>query len=169
VGQNTQGPSSDDQTAVRIEDSEPMLTVEEILNQDPRRQDYVEERNCISAQRIRDVKVLDEQHVVFNMRRGKHYLVQFKHRCFGLKPNRPISYEISSSQLCRFDAIRGVEDFAGRLQPGQRCRIPGFQSISEEQVVSLKANLKSEKQRLRAERKARREAEHEARKAKRKV
>ena len=144
-------------------------TLEQILNQDPQKEDYVEERNCLSVHRIRTVKVLDDQHVVFETRRGKRYLVQFKHRCFGLKANRPISYEVNSSQVCKFDSIRGLENFGGRLQPGQRCQIPGFQSISEEQVVSLKKNLKSAKQRAREERKARREAEHKARKAKRKV
>jgi len=144
-------------------------TLEQILNQDPQKEDYVEERNCLSVHRIRTVKVLDDQHVVFETRRGKRYLVQFKHRCFGLKANRPISYEVNSSQVCKFDSIRGLENFGGRLQPGQRCQIPGFQSISEEQVVSLKENLKSAKQRAHEERKARREAEHKARKAKRKV
>ena len=89
-------------------------TLEQILNQDPQKEDYVEERNCISAHRIRNVKVLDEHHVVFNMRRGKRYLVQFKHRCFGLKPNQPISYEVNSSQVCKFDSIQGLENFAGR-------------------------------------------------------
>ena len=71
--------------------------------------------------------------------------------------------------MCKFDSIQGLETFAGRLQAGQRCAIPGFQGISEEQVEVLKETLKNDRQRAREERKARREAEHEARKAKRKV
>jgi hypothetical protein len=170
---NTQPQSenrtSTDDASVSNSEADPELTLEEILNQDPQKEDYVKERNCISAHRIRNVKVLDEHHVVFNMRRDKRYLVQFKHRCFGLKPNQPISYEVNGSQVCKFDSIQGLENFAGRLQAGQRCRISGFQSISEEQVVVLKETLKNDKQRVREERKARREAEHKARKAKRKV
>lgn len=160
---------SSEEQASSSDSAEAGPTLEQILNQDPQKEDYVEERNCLSVHRIRTVKVLDDQHVVFETRRGKRYLVQFKHRCFGLKANRPISYEVNSSQVCKFDSIRGLENFGGRLQPGQRCQIPGFQSISEEQVVLLKENLKSAKQRAREERKARREAEHKARKAKRKV
>ena len=167
-GQGESRTTSDD-AAVENGEADPELTLEEILNQDPQKEDYVEERNCISAHRIRNVKVLDEHHVVFNMRRNKRYLVQFKHRCFGLKPNQPVSYEVNSSQVCKFDAIQGLDNFAGRLQAGQRCRISGFQSISEEQVAVLKETLKNDKQRAREERKARREAEHKARKAKRKV
>ena len=167
-GQDESRTTSDD-TAVDNGEADSELTLEEILNQDPQKEDYVEERNCISAHRIRNVKVLDEHHVVFNMRRNKRYLVQFKHRCFGLKPNQPVSYEVNSSQVCKFDAIQGLDNFAGRLQAGQRCRISGFQSISEEQVAVLKETLKNDKQRAREERKARREAEHKARKAKRKV
>ena len=161
--------TSGDEASISNSDIKHELTLEEILNQDPQKEDYVEERNCISAHRIRNVKVLDEHHVVFNMRRNKRYLVQFKHRCFGLKPNKPISYEVNFSQVCKSDSIQGLETFAGRLQPGQRCRIPGFQSISEEQVTVLKETLKNNRQRAREERKARREAEHKARKAKRKV
>ena len=168
---NGQGESriTSDDAAVDNGEADPELTLEEILNQDPQKEDYVEERNCISAHRIRNVKVLDEHHVIFNMRRNKRYLVQFKHRCFGLKPNQPVSYEVNSSQVCKFDSIQGLENFAGRLQAGQRCRISGFQSISEEQVAVLKETLKNDRQRAREERKARREAEHKARKAKRKV
>ena len=151
------------------DDADAESTLEGILTQEPQKEDYVEERNCISTHRIRNVQVLDEHHVIFNMRRNKHYLVQFKHRCFGLKPNQPISYEVNSFQVCKFDAIQGLDNFAGRLQTGQSCRIPGFQSISKEQVVVLKENLKNDRQRAREERKARREAEHQARKAKRKV
>ena len=167
-GQGESRITSDD-AAVDNGEADPELTLEEILNQDPQKEDYVEERNCISAHRIRNVKVLDEHHVIFNMRRNKRYLVQFKHRCFGLKPNQPVSYEVNSSQVCKFDSIQGLENFAGRLQAGQRCRISGFQSISEEQVAVLKETLKNDRQRAREERKARREAEHKARKAKRKV
>ena len=167
-GQGESRTTSDD-TAVDNGEADPELTLEEILNQDPQKEDYVEERNCISAHRIRNVKVLDEHHVIFNMRRNKRYLVQFKHRCFGLKLNQPVSYEVNSSQVCKFDSIQGLENFAGRLQAGQRCRISGFQSISEEQVAVLKETLKNDRQRAREERKARREAEHKARKAKRKV
>ncbi len=168
---NGQGESriTSDDAAVENGEADPELTLEEILNQDPQKEDYVEERNCISAHRIRNVKVLDEHHVIFNMRRNKRYLVQFKHRCFGLKPNQPVSYEVNSSQVCKFDSIQGLENFAGRLQAGQRCRISRFQSISEEQVAVLKETLKNDRQRAREERKARREAEHKARKAKRKV
>ncbi len=161
--------TSSSEASISNSDAKPEPTLEQILNHDPQKEDYVEERNCISAHRIRNVKVLDEHHVVFNMRRNKRYLVQFKHRCFGLKPNQPVSYEVSASQVCKFDAIQGLEDFAGRLQAGQRCRISGFQSISEEQLAVLKETLKNDRQRAREERKARREAEHKARKARRKV
>jgi len=139
------------------------MTVDEILTRDPQSSDYVESPRCLSARRIRGVEVIDDQHVLFDLGRDEHYLVQFKHRCPMLRKGRPVIYEPTGNRLCEQDALRGVlEQGLGDLQPGPRCNIPDFQSLTKEQVVQLKEALRSTRDRARDQRKAKRKREKEA-------
>ena len=61
---------------------------------------------CLPALRIRDVDLLDQRSLLFDMGRNNNYLVRLKRQCFGLRRNTPISYEIHGGRLCRLDAIR---------------------------------------------------------------
>ena len=117
--------------------------VDALLARDPEREDYVDDERCISTGNIRDVEVLDDRHVTFRVRRNEYYLVQFEHRCPGLRRNRPVMYESNSSRLCVHDGIRALyERGFGGYDPGMRCSIPGFQSVTREQVDGLKAVLR---------------------------
>ena len=120
--------------------------VEEILNRDPEVSDYVDKERCINRHRIRQMQVLDEKHVFIQVSRDNYYLVQFQHRCPGLRRGQPIMYETRSATLCVHDSLRTMERWGfGRMRPGVRCRIPGFESITKEQLVHLKDALKAEK------------------------
>lgn len=120
--------------------------VEALLTQDPQRADYVEDVRCIYSRRIRSVEVLDDKHVAFRMGRDKYYLVQFKHRCPGLRKEKPVMYESDQARLCKHDSIRAVYDMGlGNYRPGMKCGIPGFQSVTKEQIVHLKDLLKAKR------------------------
>jgi len=124
----------------------PGLSVDEILHRDPQRSDYVEDVRCISVRKIRSVEVIDDTHVAFHLQRNKHYLVQFKRRCPGLRRGQPIMYAPRSNNLCVLDSIRTVyERASNNFQPGVSCAIPNFQSVTKEQLVLLKDALKAEK------------------------
>ncbi len=138
AGCNSAGVDRQQQTA-----EEKALSVEEILNRDPTQDDYVKSPRCINTTRIRDMQVIDEQHLVLRVAREEYYLVRFDRRCPGLRRGRPVIYEPGSgSQLCVLDSIRAAYDSGlGGISPGVRCSIPGFESVSKEQVALLKDTL----------------------------
>ena len=117
--------------------------VEAILSE-PAASDYPGEEQCIPRRRIREVKVVDERHVTFKVGREQLYLVQFKHRCPGLRRNDPVVYESPNGMsLCKHDTIRGLLPFGfGDNRVGPPCHIPGFQQITPEQLLALQEALK---------------------------
>ena len=117
--------------------------VEAILSA-PAASDYPGEEQCISRHRIREVKVVDDRHVTFKVGREQLYLVQFKHRCPGLRRNDPVVYEsLNGMSVCRHDIIRGLLPFGfGDNRLGPPCHIPGFQQITPEQLIALREALK---------------------------
>ncbi len=125
-------------------------TVEEILARDPDSEDYVDETRCIRANLIRTVDVIDEKHVSFRVGRNDYYLVQFEHRCPGLRRGKPVMYEPTAGRLCKLDGIRTLyETGLGGYRPGMRCAIPEFRSVTKEQLVLLKDALKAERRKKR--------------------
>ena len=146
------------------------LTVEGILQRDPKDSDYSKSETCIDTRRIRTSKVLDDRHLVFVLSGRKHYLLQLKRRCIGLRPNQMIRYEIRGGRLCRGDTFQGMDRFAGNMEvPSARCVVPGFETIAEEQYETLKVMIKDERDRSRAARKAEREARRKAQEERRKA
>lgn len=105
--------------------------------------DYGESKRCLSLHKFKKVKALDENHILFEVRGGKYYLVQLERRCPGLRPQNAVSYEPRSSRLCAMDRVRGVGVTAG-FSPN--CQLGRFQSITEEQLVILKDTLKNRDQ-----------------------
>lgn len=143
LGSGCAGVAQQDQVSGEAQ-QKPPLSVDEILQRDPTQQDYVDTPRCINARQIRDLDVLDDQHIVFEVRRKQYYLVQFERRCPGLRRGSPVIYEPNGGgRLCMLDGIRATyENGPGNITPGMRCAIPKFESVSKEQVVMLKDALK---------------------------
>lgn len=125
-------------------------SVEELLSGST--QEYVDAPRCIRTHSIRSSEVIDDKHVVFRTGRDTYYLVQLEHRCPGLERDNPIFYETNTNRLCALDGIRGSYSSGfGSFQPGMRCGIPGFQSVTKEQIVMLKDALKAERRKRRTQ------------------
>ncbi len=121
--------------------------IEALLNESSSAEDYTERERCINTRSIRNTRVLDDQHIVFELTSNRYYLVQFKHRCFRLRPRSTVIYETRSSQLCRLDAIRAADSsLASSADIGPPCTIPGFIPVEPEQVALLKESLKAQRQ-----------------------
>ncbi len=160
-----QSADSDRSVATATEDD---LTVQEVLERDASQGDYVDRVSCLNARRLRDTDVLDAQHVAFKMGRDEYYLVQFKHRCLGLRKNRPVRLNMRNSRLCKYDSIQGIDpDSMVGMREGMRCSIPGFTKVSKAQVEQLKVALKDERQRAREQTKEERRKIREERRAQR--
>lgn len=127
-------------------------SVEEILTREPSAEDYTQMVDCIPNHRIRSIEVLDDKHVAFRMSGDEYYLVQFKHRCPGLRRNKPVITEPrSNSRYCAMDGLRATHEGAlGDLSPGMYCSIPGFQPVTKEQIVLLKDTLRVERRKKRS-------------------
>ncbi len=136
--------------AAAAADDSAALTVEDILSRDPDSGDYIDENRCLRTSLIRSVDVIDDKHVSFRVGRNDYYLVQFEHRCPGLRRGKPVMYEANSGRLCRLDGIRTLyETGLGGYRPGMRCSIPEFRSVTKEQLVLLKDALKVERRKKR--------------------
>lgn len=122
--------------------------IEALLSGPSGSESYVEPEQCIRTRDIRSTDILDERHLVFQMRGKKYYLVQFRNRCFGLRPNVAISYQTRSSLLCRLDQITVFDPPMPTM--GIPCAIPGFIPIEAEQIAQLREALKAQRRARRA-------------------
>jgi len=123
--------------------------VEEILTQPVDEGEYTETTRCIQSGRIRQTQILDRRHIVYRMNNSEYYLVQFKHDCPMLDRNSTLIQKQHGSQLCALDTVTPVNGIGRSAFPGAPCQIPGFQSITKEQVALLKESLKLERKRKR--------------------
>ena len=118
-------------------------SIDEILGRDPSRSDYVVEEDCIYAAHIERFEVIDKKHLIIEMKAKEYFMVQFKNNCPDLRRNGPVMYDRRGARLCRHDTIRGIRDSGmNGFEPGLPCFIPGFQSVSKEQVVLLRESMK---------------------------
>jgi hypothetical protein len=133
------------ETVARAQTEKGKLSVDELLSREPKADDYVSTERCIRRRSIRRTEVLDDRHVSIEISRDQFYLVQFKHRCPGMRRGDPVMLEARSMTLCSHDVLRPMENWGGGLRPGARCSIPGFQSVTKEQLLILKDTLKAQK------------------------
>lgn len=88
-----------------------------------------EPKSCVSIQRIRSTKIVDDSTIDFKMAGGKTYRNTLPYSCSGLRRDDAFSYRTSTSQLCSVDIIRVVENYGGRLQEGVGCGLGKFQEV----------------------------------------
>ena len=110
----------------------------------PDETDYSEPQRCIMAARIDRTEVLSDRFIVFHMRGDEKFVVQFEHRCPGLRRNGPTRLERRSSQICANDTIQGLYDMGfGGGSWGPRCMLPKFEPVTEEQIAFIEEALKA--------------------------
>ena len=105
--------------------------------------DYGEPQRCIVSGRIDRTEVLSDRFIVFHLRGGKKYVVQFKRRCPGLRRNGLTRIERRSSHICANDTIQGLFGGLDGGTWGPRCMIPQFEPVTEEQITFLEEALKA--------------------------
>ncbi|HZW58970.1 MAG TPA: hypothetical protein VFE85_01645 [Woeseiaceae bacterium] len=113
-----------------------LLPVEGVLADEP--QDDTGGERCISLQRIDRTEVLDDQSILFYMRGGEIYRNILRHRCPGLRDNRPFMYSATASQLCDLDQLTVLYDHGIGFTPGISCGLGRFHPVSEQDVEALK-------------------------------
>lgn len=121
--------------------------IEKLLTEASESEEYGGSREkCIQSRSIRDTRILDNRHIVFEMAGDTYYLVQFKHRCPQLRRTSTLIYETRANRLCRLDFIKAANSF--RIgDVGPPCSIPGFIPITVEQITLLDETLKTARKR----------------------
>ncbi|MEJ2087549.1 MAG: DUF6491 family protein [Gammaproteobacteria bacterium] len=120
--------------------------IEKLLSETADAEGYGDPEVCIQNRNIRDTRILDDRHIVFEMPGKTYYLVQFKHRCPQLRRSSILIYETRASRLCRLDYIKAGNSLY-RGDVGPPCSIPGFIPITVEQVALLDETLKAARKR----------------------
>ena len=130
-------------------------SVEAILTEASERADYVETERCLNANQYRHIQILDNQHIVFEGRRGQYWLNRLPMRCPSLRRGSTIAIErvTAISSLCKLDSIAVYDWFDSpwyRRWPlpwgsGPKCSLGEFQPITELQLGAIKAALRPSK------------------------
>ena len=106
-------------------------------------EEYDTTESCIPRSRISRTEILNERFVVFHLRGDEKYLVQFQHRCPGLRRNGTMRLETRSFRICSMDTVQGLYEIGiGRGTWGPSCMIPGFEPVTREQVAIIKEELR---------------------------
>ncbi len=102
--------------------------------------DELEEKpvRCINLNQIKEVKVLNNQQILFRMTGGKNYINVLPHKCFGLRRNQPFMYRVSNNRLCDLDIITVLDQGGFGMRPLGSCGLGTFDPMLDDDVQTLK-------------------------------
>lgn len=83
--------------------------------------------NCIRHSSIRRTKVLDDKHIIFEMRGKKTFLNTLDHKCHSLGFLRKVGYSVHGNRLCSYDSISVLDD----LGPRGACGLGKFELLEK--------------------------------------
>jgi len=84
------------------------------------------DKRCLPISGIASTRVVDNQHIVFQMRNGDAWMNELPRKCPGLSKRDPIMYKTSQSQLCDLDIITVLNSAGGGYMPGASCGLGRF-------------------------------------------
>ena len=93
---------------------------------------------CVTLNRVRTSRVIDDSHILFIMRGKKAYMNTLPHRCSRLGFERAFSYKVTMNQLCNIDIIT-VFDSTGGIQ-GPSCGLGKFVEYKKKPKVEKSAD-----------------------------
>jgi uncharacterized protein DUF6491 len=124
--------------------------VDQILTQ---ASDYAQAKRCLGPNQYRSIRVLDDQHILFEGRKDQMWVNTLPIRCPGLRRNSTLVIERATGfgSLCKMDSISVYEWFDGpwysrmpwRWSNSPRCGLGEFQPITPAQLQSLEKAIKS--------------------------
>lgn len=96
--------------------------------------------NCLYARQIKDMEVLDEQHILVRGSGQRFWLSALRTSCDGLDERKLLSVHRYGSKLCANDRF-DVQDRGG-FTVRTACRFGEFQPVASEQVPGLRQQTK---------------------------
>jgi hypothetical protein len=98
--------------------------------------------HCLRLNVIKRSEVLDNRHILFEMRNGDLYVNTLARACPGLSRNNAFMYRTSLSELCDLDIITVLDNIGFGLRPGISCGLGLFVPIKKEELDGLKKAIK---------------------------
>ena len=95
---------------------------------------------CLTANRIRQTRVIDARTIVFDLGGGRLYRNQLSVNCPRLVQEKRFSYDLHTNRLCDTDFITVLEYWGSRLQEGPSCGLGLFYPITREEAELLDAD-----------------------------
>lgn len=112
--------------------------------------DFVETQRCLSSSRFRHIRILDDQHIVFEGRRDEMWVNVLPIRCPGLRRDSVLRIErLSGLNLCKLDSF-AVHDWFDlpwyrrrpwRWSGGTMCGLGEFQPVTPLQAEQLESTI----------------------------
>tara|TARA_R110002096_G_scaffold428927_1_gene641262 strand:- start:92948 stop:93346 length:399 start_codon:yes stop_codon:yes gene_type:complete len=84
--------------------------------------------NCVRPSLIKQTKVLDDQHIIFEMRNNRVYLNTLDHKCSRLGFERSITYNVRGGRLCSTDVVSVLDTTVGA---GPGCFLGKFEILEK--------------------------------------
>jgi len=85
--------------------------------------------NCIQPNRIHDTRVLDDQHILFDMVGSQYYINELPNKCNSLGVYKAFSYQVRGSSLCSMDSIKV---FTNSPAAGSTCGLGKFEEVTKD-------------------------------------
>jgi hypothetical protein len=123
--------------------SAPPETVEQILGAPLPDEAYAQGERCLALHEYQTVRVLSEQVVVFEGRRGRYWLNQLHGKCIGLRGDLVLKFNLHNAQVCDLDTFRGLDNTGlNPLLGSGNCTLGRFEPVSKPQLDLLKSAIR---------------------------
>jgi hypothetical protein len=113
--------------------------IDEILTKPLDEEEYVEAVRCLSPHSYRNVRVLDDRHVLFEGPGERVWLNRLRNRCIGLRPNATLRFRMRDTRVCELDTFEAVDSFLrGMDRVSATCSLGRFMPVTPEQVEAIR-------------------------------
>jgi hypothetical protein len=113
--------------------------IEDILSQPLDEGEYTEAVRCLTPQAYRNVRVLDDQHVLFEGPGDRAWLNRLRNRCIGLRPHATLRFRMRDSRICDLDTFEAVDTMMrGMDRVSATCSLGRFMPVTPEQVEAIR-------------------------------
>ena len=93
--------------------------------------------NCVTVNRIKQTRIVDDNNILFFMRGGEVYRNYMPRRCPRLKRENSFTYDVRTNSLCNVDIIYVLERFGSSLRRGMACGLGMFYAVTKEEAEQL--------------------------------
>ena len=102
--------------------------------------EYTKPRNCISASRYREVRVLNEHYVAF-VGRKTAWVNELRRRCHGLRDEDTISFETRGNRICLHSRFESFDMFFGGQMPIATCFLGDFHEVTRDELSVIETAM----------------------------